>query len=113
MDLYHKDVYMPSDFDKYDFLASIDHLKLSDHFVNRVWHKKLPIPTLEALANGEVFEIGKEGNIVVKVCFRLRVYHSHKDLVYVISNFGHLITGWWQSRNDKHYTLDISKYSVI
>lgn len=111
MKLYHKDIYFPSYFDKDIFLSNINHIRVTEHFKDRVWHKKLPIPTLSALRSGVVFEICVIDGVVAKACFRIHIANTHKDIIYVVNRLGIVVTGWWQSSSDKHSTLNREKYS--
>ena len=107
MRLYHKDVYMP-EFSLEDFWRGVEKLIPTRHYLERQVSKNIPLPTIEVVRGGEIFEVGIEFDEVLKVCYRV---HTPKiDYIYVIRKGGVVVTAWTQHPNDLHSTLDRSKY---
>ena len=109
MRLYHKDVYMP-EFSLEDFWRGVEKLIPTRHYLERQVSKNIPLPTIEVVRGGEIFEVGIEFDEVLKVCYR--VHTPTVDYCYVIRKGGVVVTAWTQNPNDLHSTLDRSKYWV-
>lgn len=58
--------------------------------------------------NGYLFEIEEENGIVTKAVYRIE-YDDKKDICLVIRK-GLIATAWVNYKNDKHFTLDKTKY---
>ena len=107
--LYHKDVYFPA-FDFKRFWSNIFGLRASTHFRERQYTKGIPFPSLVKLKKSTIFEVGVVDGYISKVA--CRVQDQWYDYCYVISNSGCIITAWVQNPNDKHATLDKSRYAT-
>jgi hypothetical protein len=90
-----------------DIIITFKSLTKSKHFINRARIRY--IPSIVSLLNAEIFEYYRnpDGSIE-KFCVRVR--KPNLDFVYIISNQGKIITGWANSKDDTHKTLDFSLY---
>lgn len=101
---YHKDVYMPNlNFE--NFFKRITSLVPTKHFLDRVAEKGLPIPTIDEVAGAEVFEVYTtvltSSNLqgIEKVV--VKIYGKTRDVCFVISRRGTIVTGWWRAKGDE------------
>ena len=76
---------------------------------DRYGYMELPVSldTSEAKA----IEVEVIDNAVTKIVYRIR-YNSHLDMVLVVTNDARVKTVWFNKRNDKHKTLDTSRYTI-
>lgn len=108
--LYHRDIGFPK---------SVKHmegrimLSYSSHAFNASKddrYGKITLPKSLNVDLADLVEIEVVGNSVVKGVYRTQ--HNDKfDLVIVILNTGFVKTVWLNAKDDKHRTLDHSKYS--
>ena len=91
-----------------EFWKGVQKLTPTRHFIERLKEKKIPIPSIDEVRRGQIFEIGIEFDEVLKVCYR--VHTPKNDYCYVIRKGGVLVTAWRQHPKDSHSTLDVTKY---
>lgn len=116
INLYHIKVFFPfKDFKS--FWTGIDRLQLSRHFKERCMEKDIPIPTIDLLKGGAVFEVGVEGDRIRKIVVRIPCRNfpneyalKHKDYIYVVSWDGKMVSAWENNHRDSHKSLDVAKY---
>lgn len=116
INLYHIKVFFP--FKNFrSFWEGIDTLRFSRHFKERCNEKDIPIPTIDLLKGGSVFEVGVEGDRIRKIVVRIPCKHfqkeymnRHKDYIYVVSWDGKMVSAWENNHKDKHKSLDVEKY---
>ena len=126
MSLYHREVAWDNYFDfccrkllnRRDIVLS-EHAKES--FETRDIDKGYVFTLLKYNRKGEIFEVEKNGKYIDKFVIRLP-YDLENDVCVVLRDsfdrdtqapYLYLVTAWLNSRDDKHYTLDTSKYENI
>ena len=77
-----------------DFWKKINSLTMSGHASMRRAMRVFPIPSIENIKNSHVYEcsINESGIETVCVCVP---WTEGRNLYYVISRTGLIITGWW------------------
>ena len=114
--LYHREVYWEKEIQK-QIAAALNSglpLKFDDHAIDKKYERKISINgiTKEKLKNGYCFEAEVKNNKVVKFAIRYG-YNDTDDLASVWnpkSDCLYCKTIWINKKNDKHITLDESKY---
>ena len=126
--LYHKKVYWKRHFDKAvqklitDKVRVSDHIKIDNQKIAWCGHNKIELNKLLAITydyvekkiGGYLFEVETEYDtktkveVITKAVFRTE-FNKEKDIVIVVRK-NTIITAWLQDKNDKHSTLDSSKY---
>ena len=99
---YHEAIFMP-DFDfEIDFWQHIDEVMVSGHAAMRQHMRVLPMPSLDFIRSGHVYEccIDKDG--INCVCVRCS-WFDDRDIIYIVSRNGLVITGWWISKTKKMF----------
>ncbi len=106
--LYHKDIYMPAiKFENKSF-----RLEYKDYVLNRAFEREINLSRFESvnLCNGELIELETVNRMPVKIVMRYK-YNSQYDICIVILLGSFIVkTVWLNHVNDKHDTLDTSKY---
>lgn len=115
---YHKELGIPQDI-KVKTKALIQILNcvnvtISNHAKEALRSEKDVAGINNALENytlvyGDVFEIVDIGYIE-KLAFRI-AFNEEKDIIFVISNNGIIITLWTNNKEDKHFTLNKMAYA--
>lgn len=119
--LYHREVYWKNSFDKQAFnLIKNNKITLTQHFVNHVLYDyvyrymidfdSLNIIIDELIEDKEIkpFEVEIENNKVTKAV--VRVPYDDTSDISIVFRKNKIITAWLNKREDKHYTLDETKY---
>ena len=104
MHYFHEYIFMPRfDFNEY-FWKNIKHLFLSRHARKRSQTREFPLLSLEELrSRGHIYEVGfdeKSGIAHVSIYIPMG---DGRDLHYVISRNGLIITGWFSSSSNYHF----------
>ncbi len=104
MDLYHSEVYMPT-----NLPTKLTNVRItaSRHATEQATTKGIELPDV---VTGTLFELAVDRGKLIKVGIRCRYSDTH-DLCVIISSAGVLITAWLNSVNDTHKTLDTTKYN--
>ena len=95
MRYYHESVFMP-DFDFACFWDNIQTLTLSGHASMRQHMRVFPLISISKIRSvGRVYEVCMDDFGISSVCVRVPL-NEGRDLYYVISREGVIITGWWR-----------------
>jgi hypothetical protein len=109
--LYHKDIGFPTSLDIPEGMVS---LWYSAHAKDRIVGKykgQLILPTFIKITKNNTVEVSSEDNITVNKVMVRTTYNEKKDIcVVLIPQTGKVVTLWMNYKNDKHDTLDKSKY---
>ena len=99
---YHELIFMPAFDFEIDFWQHIDEIVVSGHAAMRQHMRVLPTPSLDFIRSGHVYEccIDKDG--INYVCVRCS-WFDDRDIIYIVSRNGLVITGWWISKTKKMY----------
>ena len=104
--LYHKHCYWRKRYDKALFYLVTDYMRVSNHikYNTNKWcgHDKVWIDRLLAIV------YGCANRTKPHLLFEVECEYD-KDVIIVIRK-GAIVTAWLQDKNDKHHTLDDSKY---
>lgn len=117
--LYHKSVFWNKRFDieSIELIKSAERAKhFSKHFINDRLNSGLhnrdftTDDIIQALkqTNGYIFEVETKNGIVTKACIRLN-FTIKKDIC-IVCRHNLIVTAWTCYKDDKHKTLNISKY---
>lgn len=108
-ELYHRDIGFPKDV---RFIVGILRLRYSAHALHECDNDRYgafePPATID-VGTGEPVEIEVECGVVVKAVYRAQ-FDDELDVVIVVTPDGWVKTAWLNQRNDKHRSLDRSKY---
>ena len=114
---YHIKIYFP-DTDKLESFNTSLNSKTwlySKHCLESIKHRVLDLKTtlyyiskLE-LDENDIFEYYKENDTIIKVCYRI-AYNRNIDLILVVNSDKKIITVYYNSSEDKHYTLKENLY---
>lgn len=127
--LYHKEVFWKKYFDReaLKLVQKVTESELSSHIKKERLEnpdEKHPYDfnglskAISRIKNGEnayLFEVAEVNGIVLKAVYRV-TYNNEKDISVVIrkdKDRVFIVTAWVNYKNDKHFTLDKTKYSVI
>ena len=109
---YHKNKYFENSAVReiHNMINNLSNLYISRHFLIRN-QMKVVIPSKKNIMKGDIFEYYRDsrGNIL-KFCVRCQDMSSKNDHVYIISNDGCIVTGWVNSKNDWHSTVNMDLY---
>ena len=117
--LYHKAVFWEKRFniEALEIMKSAERAKhFSKHLINDRLQKNYnrqftTNDILNALQNhGYIFEVETKNGKVVKSCARFN-FSNNRDLI-IVCRENIIVTAWTCCKNDKHNTLDISKYAT-
>ena len=118
--LYHREVFWKDNFDKDSARIVKSVYRLSKHLkdylyndnserrsfdLNGIWKT---IDTLKTMDSIESFEVETENGFLTKCVVRVG-YNEKKDICLVFRK-GLVVTAWLCNKNDKHSTLDKTKY---
>lgn len=120
--LYHKEVYWKDNFDKDSMKLVYSVRRLSKHLMEHLNNAdekheydlkgiSRAFNAIKGENKGYIFEVEEEDGRVTKAVIRVE-YDSKKDICLVVRH-GIIATAWVNYKNDKHFTLDKTKYSVI
>jgi hypothetical protein len=111
--LYHKDIGFPDNLEMPRGFHPIMSLTYSSHANEEALSDKygeIRLPQRVDVRKGTTVEVGVRNNVVSKLVIRFS-YDANKDIVMVINpNDGFVRTVWFNEKNDRHKTLDRSKY---
>lgn len=111
--LYHVDVYMPEWFTSPIWVGNVTH---SRHAINAAQTDRygvIDLPNKIDYTYGTIIEVETEflngDEQVIKQVWRIP-YDDVRDLIIVVTTTGLVKTVWFNLKNDKHKTLNRSKY---
>ena len=91
-------------------INNLSNLYISRHFLIRN-QMKVVIPSKKNIMKGDIFEYYRDSRgDILKFCVRCQDMSSKNDHVYIISNDGCIVTGWVNSKNDWHSTVNMDLY---
>ena len=91
-------------------VAQIKTITPTRHFQNKMKSYHIDkLPSKQDLLYGDVFEYYREPKGKIEK-FCVRCSKEQKDIIYVISKGGVIITSWTNMKNDSHKTLDRNLY---
>lgn len=95
-----------------NIIRKMKDIKPSRHFIQQYENYGFtPLPSQYDLQRGHIFEYYRdERGLVSKFCVRCEHLSPIEDMVYIVSWNGTVITGWRNSKDDNHRTLDLSLY---
>lgn len=120
--LYHREILWKENFDRDALKLVWSAKRLSKHIMEDYIHNdnidekhKYTLKGLSKVFNeikfenkGYLFEVEEEDGRVIKAVYRIS-YDEEKDICLVF-RYGKIATAWVNFKNDKHFTLDKSKY---
>lgn len=117
--LYHKEVFWKNNFEKeaLDLVFTVRRLSyhLLEHLNNADEKHEYTLKGISKAFNaikfdnkGYLFEVEETDGKVTKAVYRVQ-YDNDKDICLVIRK-GLIATAWVNKKNDKHFTLDKTKY---
>jgi hypothetical protein len=111
--LYHREVGFPSSL---KLPQGRKNLWYSAHARERIEGKYrgfLILPSFIIINKNNIIEVGTENNVICNKVLVRTSYDDRKDICVVFNpNTGKVITLWTNYKNDKHETLDKTKYNV-
>jgi hypothetical protein len=111
--LYHKDIGFPASL---RIPEGIVNLWYSGHAKDRIVGKykgQLILPTFIKITKNNTVEVSTENNIVVNKLLVRTDYDNKKDICVVLNpDTGKVITLWINYKNDKHESLNRTKYDI-
>ena len=114
---YHKKIYFP-DIDKlelFNIQVNVKKWLYSQHCLENIRHRSIDVKkVLEFISKLElkednIFEYYKKNDTIIKVCYRIE-YNKNMDIILVVNNNKKIITIYYNSSEDKHYTLKENLY---
>ena len=111
--LYHKDFGFPTNASLPPGFSPVIRLRYGGHarqeaMIDR--YGDLKLPDVIDIRKGDLFEVGVTGNTVTKMAVRMP-YDDRIDLIIVFKpRDGFVKTVWANEKNDKHRTLNRSRY---
>ncbi len=118
MKRYHIKIYFP-DVDKLErFNTSLNFKawRYSKHCLENIKHRSIDVKKVlqfisqtVKLDKENIFEYYKDNDTIIKVCYRIK-YNSNIDIILVVNSDKKIITVYYNSREDKHYTLKENLY---
>lgn len=117
MKRFHKKIYFPASNKLEKLNAELNSKKwqYSRHCLENLKYRALDLKKVLSYIAGlelqsrDIFEYYSENNNIIKVCYRIK-YNDNIDIILVISNNKNIITLYYNSKNDKHYTLKENIY---
>jgi hypothetical protein len=120
MQRYHKDLYFPES-DKVLLLKAINRLnflrfKTSEHSFDR-FNERLELSQIGDIFKqlsfnySDLFEYYKEGQEIIKLCFRISL-NSQKDIIFILNSEKLIVTVYLNNKGDNHFTLNPKNYTV-
>ena len=111
--LYHEDIGFPTNASLPPGFSPVIRLRYGGHarqeaMIDR--YGDLKLPDVIDIRKGDLFEVGVTGNTVTKMAVRMP-YDDRIDLIIVFKpRDGFVKTVWANEKNDKHRTLNRSRY---
>jgi hypothetical protein len=111
---FHKDVYLPANIVRgvFDFLPDSGvELRLSQHYQRIMESRHLP-PSIIMPKDFEIIDVTivRETWAVFRTCIRFDWPGRRFDFVLVIEGDYEALTGYWNSKEDRHGSLDTEGY---
>lgn len=110
--LYHKSLGFPRWFRKPAGTLTLRYSRHAKKAARNDRYGAIRLPQVLDLSCGDVFEIETDRNTVVKYCVRVR-YCNKFDLTIVVNSDGLVRTVWLNDRQDRHRTLNASRYATV
>jgi hypothetical protein len=117
---YHSSIGIPAQI-KYNVQCLVEQLrqvdfKYSYHAINSMQDESDFNDIKQAICDymplfKDVFEIYSEGNTIEKIGFRIPF--NNRDIVFIVSNRGYIITLWTNDVRDNHSTLNKQLYATV
>ena len=118
MKRYHKKIYFP-DTDKLKAFNDSLNLKAwqySQHCLDNIRYRSIDVEKVLTfiyqlkLYEDNIFEYYKDNETIIKLCYRIK-YNKNIDLILVVNADRKIITIYYNSNDDEHFTLKENLYT--
>ena len=107
--LYHKDIYMPK-LNVADQDIELDYTYHAIYASETDKYEKILLPSKVNVSKGEIIEIEIVDNKLIKLVVGIPYDLKYNLFLVILPNCARVKTVWLNEINDKHMTLDRSKY---
>lgn len=110
MDLYHTEIRLPANFFPPQQTVRVTYSGHALKAATNDRYGQMELPEFLPLKSGKVIEVGMENGRVAKILFRFDYDESLDMCIVLVPGQWFAKTVWYNEKNDKHTTLDRSKY---